>query len=361
MSLKGKMKAIAKAQLTLIQNAGRQDPDRQDRPSLDVSLAAILAGGQYRTTPEQLFHDLGVNFYTTTLQELLTRDEDTRWLAPVFIRDAIEAGVRAAPIYPSLIAASEAVPQPATTLPKVEMSDAAPRVAAEGASVEMGSVSYGDKTVKLVKRARGMQITYEAVQFLTLNLLSVYLRDLGVRLGSALTSLAVTALLNGDQADGSESAAVIGVENTTTKLAYQDIVRVWVRLALQGRQPTTILADEAGVNKLLNMDEFKKRYAGSPDKTLNLRTPLPSEQDVFAHAAVPAGKYLFLCRDAALVQLTAQPLLIEYDKIINRQIQEAVASIITGFATLLRDSRVVVNEAVAFSGNGFPTWMDPWA
>jgi hypothetical protein len=361
MSLKGKMKAIAMAQQAAIQNVGRHDPEAGPRPSLDVSLKAILAGQQYNTTPEQLYHDLGVNFYATTLQELLTRDEDTRWLAPVFIRDAIESGVRLAPIYPSLIAASEPVPQPAVTLPKLELSEASPRVAAEGASIEMGTVSYGDKTVKLVKRARGLAITYEAVQFMSLNLLSIFLRDLGIRLGSSLSTLAVTALLNGDQADGSESAAVIGVESTSNKLAYLDIVRVWVRLALLGRQPTTILADEAGVNKLLNMDEFKKRYQGSPDKTLNLRTPLPSEQDLFAHGSMPAGKFLFLCRDSALVQLIAQPLLIEYDKIISRQIQEAVASVITGFATLLRDSRVVVNEAVAFSGNGFPSWMDPAA
>ena len=61
------------------------------------------------------------------------------------------------------------------------------------------------------------------------------------------------------------------------------------------------------------------------------------------------------------MQLTARPLLVESEKIVRTQVAGTYASIITGFANVQRNARVVVDGSLAFSTNGFPTWMQAYA
>lgn len=326
---------------------------------LDVTLKSHLADNYDNLTPNDLYNELEIDPRIVTVENLLTMDEDTTWLVPEIIRDAIRIGFVEAPIWPDLVAADEPVSSPSVRAPKINISETAIAEIAEGGTIPVGSITYEDKTVDLVKQGTGLDVTYEVIRFSSINLLSVYLRDVGVRLGSLVTKQAIEALINGDQADGSEACAAIGVEDTESTLVYKDFLRVWTRMARCGGTPDSILANEDLVLTILDMSEFKTRYQGIPTTSARLKTPLPTEQNVFANSNVTTGKVLFNCRSRSMVKVTAMPLLVEAEKIIARQIEKTVASVITGFVTLQRTGRAMLDTTLAYADNGWPSWFAP--
>jgi len=326
---------------------------------MDITLRSYLAKNFNGLTPDHLYNELDIDPRVMTVENLLTSDDDTRWLVPEVIRDAIRIGYTEEPIWPYLIIADEPIGQPSVRAPKIEISENAIEEVAEGATIPKGAITYSDKTVNTVKRGVGIDVTYEVIRFTSLNLLNIYLQDVGVRLGAQVTAQAIDTLINGDQDDGSEAAAVIGVDDTEEGLVYKDLLRAWVRMSRVQSLPDSILAPEDICLLLLQMEEFKKRYQGQSDLTARLMRPLPSEQNIFPTSSVPASKLLMNSKSRSMVKVTVEPLMVEADKIIARQITETVASTIFAFVTLHRVGRVILDTTVAYSGNGWPTWFAP--
>lgn len=323
----------------------------------DVTLRSFLES-EYSTTPEDVYCELGINPHTTTLERLLTLDDDSRWLVPEIFRDAIRLGMRLDPWYKDLVALSEPIAQPTLVMPYIEDTPTAePESVLEAETIGTGVVTYGTKDVKISKVGVGIGMTYECLRYTNINLLSLFMQRIGTKLGHLLNGNLVTVLMNGDQADGSEAAAIIGVTTAGT-LTYADIVRIWVRM---GRLVTPVdnsVAGEAMVNTLLAIDEFKTPYAGSPQYPLVVKTPIPSSLNVYCHDNVTANRIIFLDKKQAIVQLTAAPLMVESEKIISKQIDQSFATITTGFANIFRDARVVLDSSIAYAANGFPARMD---
>lgn len=308
---------------------------------------------------QHLYHELGINPNKMTVSQLIDLDQDSRWLVPEIFRDAIRKGIRTSPFYNRLTAASETVNQPQVNMPYLDLSDAEPQDTAEAETISKGSISYGNKTTEIVKQAIGVSITYEAIQYTSINLLTIFIEDVGVKLGHKLNNAAVDALINGDQSDGSEASATIGVDATLSGLTYQDLVYAWIRASRLGRRYDHIVTSEAGANRLLNLDEFKQKQSGTPIAGLVLNETLPSQSQVFVSGELDEHQFILLDPRFALVQLTSSPLNIEGDKIISKQIEEAYASITTGFGNIFRDARVIVDDSLDVAANDFPTWMEP--
>jgi hypothetical protein len=302
--------------------------------------------------------DLGIDPSVDSISAIQTiGDMDVRWLIPEIIRTAIRAGLRDAPIWPSLVASEIQSSQLKQTIPWLNMSDAAPRKVNEGESIPVGSISYGQKSVEVYKIGRGIKIPYEVVQFVSLDVVSIFLQDFGVKLGHALDTLAIDVLINGDQVDGSASAAVIGVATANTKV-YKDFLKPWIRGSRMGRNFSTIIGGEDSALETLDLPEFKARTQGTTEATLNLKTPVPKSADYFVHGNVPANQEILVDKRYALLKMNVIPLLIESDKIVSNQTIETYASLTTGFAKLFQDSVLVMDKTLAFGSNGFPDYMD---
>lgn len=242
-------------------------------------------------------------------------------------------------------------------MPYINMSDATPYKVNEAETIPLGSISYGEKTVSTFKVGRGIKITYEIKQFVSLDIISIFFQDFGIRLGQALDTLAIDVLINGDQKDGSASAPVIGVQNVGTK-SYKDFLKVWVRASRMGRKFNTIIGGEDSAIQTLDMPEFKDRKNGTTDATLNLKTPVPNSADYYIHGNVPAGQEILVDPRFALIKFNVIPLLVESDKIVSNQTEEFYASLTTGFGKIFNDAAVVLDSTVAFSSTGFPAMMD---
>lgn len=395
--LKGKVREIVR-ELDRLRRGDKQTPSR------NISLRQYLAE-RFQQTPGHLFAEIGVSQHSTTVDQLMSDDDNKwllpeilregvlrgmglalreqaetirravvsqavtgehdggkRWIAPEIFMDPIMRGAVQSVFYPDLVVREIMVGQPTVTMPRIDLSDAALADSEEAATIEEGTVTYDDKTVKLSKKARGIKITYEAIKFNNLDLVALYFEDLGRILGSNLNGMAVLNLVNGDQDDGSEAAAVVGVEDTGDGFTYLDIARIWVRLSLLGRRSVAIIGNETTALQYLDLPEVKnKNQFGSALLSTNLKTPLPTDQDLYVSTKVPANKLVFVDTSAAQVQLTAWPLLVENERIVSKQIEGTFASIYTGFAKLQRNAAVVLDKSVAFSGNSFPAWMAPYA
>ncbi len=387
--LKGKVRQIVGELDTLRGRSGRPR---------DISLRQYLAEN-YRTgageplQPGHLFAELGIDPQSTHVHELMN-DLDARYLFPEIIRTGIARGMglsrRSAasygPIlteanggqhfvtpevfldpvmrgavqgvfYPDLVVREEPVPQPTVSVPRIELSDAALAKSEEGVTIEEGSVSYSTKDVKLQKRAKGIKVSYEAIQFNTLSFVELFFQDLGRMLGATLNSDCVNTIVNGDQADGSEAAAVVGVENTTNGITWYDIVRVAIQFAQLGRTGTSAIGASQAALDFMNLPEVKNRAQGMPLMPVSMRSPVVLPENLYVSGKVAADQLVIQDSSAALVQLTAQALMLETERIASKQLAGTYASIYTGFAKLQRNASVILDGSIAYSSNGFPAWM----
>lgn len=342
----------------------------KDRKCIDISLGRManlkygFAYDEKTGSPEQFLAALGIDPAMHTVESLMTMpdfEEGYRWLVPEVIREAVRLGMRKSPIYPSLIAAEESVAQPKVTMPAINMADSMPTEVGEAETIPVGTISFNQKDVKLMKVATGIKLTDEVMMYVSLNLLSLYLQDVGVKLNTALDAMAIDTLINGDQADKSDAIATIGV-NTANTLTYRDILRPWVRMSLLGRLPQNILANEDAAMDILDLPEFKGFSGSSKMASINLQTPVPRDQSLYIHGAMPAGKqFMFVDRSSALLKLNAAGLKTESERIVQKQISGTYVSLTTGFATMFRDARLMVDYSQTIASKGFPEWMNPAA
>lgn len=384
----------------------------------NIRLSAYLSEKFDGMSPGKFYHELGINARTTTVQDLMNdpdnaflmaeviRDgilqgmgitarermesvrqamlsaaitggrgrasqditqgpilsgEGTHWIVPENFLDPVSRGAVQSAFYNDLIIREVNVPQPTAVVPLLKLSDAKLMDTDEGVTIEEGSVNYGDKTVTAKRKAKGIKYTYQSLMYNTLDLVSIFFLDFGKLLGHGLNSDCVTTIVNGDQADGSESAAVIGVANTAAGFQYDDLLNVWIQLSLLGRLSSSIIGSASSARKYLGLSEVKnKQFNGAPLVPTRVKTPFPGEQDLYVSPKVDGDKLVFQDSSIALVQITSQPLMLEVEKIASRQIQGTYASIQTGFVNIQRNARLVVDPALAFAQHGFPDWMQPY-
>lgn len=332
---------------------------RDTREPIDISLADY-AKKAWGTSMASAYKSLGISPTSTTIQNIINMpDQAMRWIIPEIYRDALRLGLRKSPIYPNIISGEQSVSQTSVTMPAINMSEATPHKVGIAETITTGSVSFDQKTVNISKYGRGFKIPYEVVQYVSLNLVSIFLQDFGIKLAMGLDSLMIKTLINGDQANGSDSITTLGVKTPNT-LTYRDLLKIWVRLGRLGRGATNIIAGEDMAIELLELF-YSTRYQGTQRTNVNIKSPIPTSSNVWVHGSVPSNSAIIVDDSSSIIKLNAQPLLVESDKIISNQVQEVYATLTTGFATIFRDARALLDMSKDFATHGFPTWMNPSA
>lgn len=334
----------------------------------DLTLKSALAdiyGSEM--SPEKFYQECGIDLRGMTVDKMLSTTELNRWLFPEIFRDAIRRGLEYTPFYSALVAAEENIDSTGITMPYLDLTGLTAeerevfdlRDVNEGATIPEGDiVTWKEKQVTIKKRARGLKQTYESIMFTPIDLAAIYFEELGTKLGSTLDKDLITIAENGDQADLSEAAPVIGAATANT-LLYSDLVRAWIRFRRLGRNSTVMLTNEADAITILDMDEFNLTITlparQESSVTLNVRTPLPTSQDVYVHDSVTDKTIIFIDTARAFIQLTAMPLLIESERIVSRQVEGEYVSIITGFANIFKDGRMILDWETNLTTNPGPT------
>ena len=340
----------------------------KDRAPIEISLAQYAQkkwgfAASENGSADGLFQLLGVEpgrHTVSSLQNMPAFNSEYRWLIPEVIREAIRLGLRKNPVYPSVIASEINVDQPKVTMPYINMSDSMVKKVGETESIPVGSTSFGQKDVKLDKLATGLKLSDEVLQFVPLNILSIYLQDVGVNLNIGMDTAMAEVLINGDQADGSEAAPVVGVNSVANGITYDDdLLKAWIRMGRMGRTPGGMISNEEAALNILKLEEFKRRDAWVERNTIQLQTPVPQSTNYFIHGAMPAGNQVVLIDPtSALVKLNAGSLKLESERIAERQITGTYASLITGFANLFRDARLIITGTDTLANLPYPDYFN---
>lgn len=328
---------------------------------LDVTLSQFLKDEFSGMELAKYYHELGLEPHIDTVSLILDKDESYRWIVPEIIRDAIYKGFINNPLHRDFCAREESVQQVTVTMPFYDMTglDNAPKELGVAESMELGTVKYGQKQARIYKTGIGLEVADECLHYSSVSMLSLFLSDVGVKLQSRLSALAIQCLINGEQADNSESAASIGVTTQNT-MAYKDFIRMFVRGSLVGRQWIRTLGNEDAINDMLNLTEFRRSDRGaSPEMQINVKTPVPNALDAYCHSAMPAKKLMMVDPTRSMIQLTSIPVTVESERIVQRQVNGTYVSLTSGFATMFRDGRVIMDYGTAFDPSQWPSFLAP--
>lgn len=346
----------------------------QEFPEMVSSLDAIRGGGQnqrpvdmsfsevveskWGITQDELFSKIGINPKVDTLENIFSMpDQSVRWVVPEIIRAAVTLGMREAPFYPNLIAGDQPISGLTAIMPYINMSDAAPSKVNESETIPLGTISYGQKNVNLFKIGKGIKLTDEVKNYVSLDVLGIFLRDFGIQLGYSMDTLALDTIINGNKVDGSEAISVIGTTSGNS-IVYRDLLRVWIRASRMGRNFNSMIGGEDIALDILDLTEFKTRQSGTTQATLDIKTPVPNSANFFIHPGVPDNSTLMVDKSAALIKLTAQQLKLESERIASNQTSAIYASLTTGFSKMYQDASILIDKSKAFSTYGFPDFMD---
>ena len=113
--------------------------------------------------------------------------------------------------------------------------------------------------------------------------------------------------------------------------AYSDLIDLWGTLSPY--ELNVMLASTDSMKDILNITEMKDAEAGLDFQgTGRVITPLGAR--LYHVPSMESGCFIGLDKNCALEMVQAGEVLTDYDKLIDRQLERAVISTITGFAKI---------------------------
>ena len=204
----------------------------------------------------------------------------------------------------------------------------------EGAQIPATTIRTKENLIKLHKRGRMLVASYEAIRFQKLDLFSVMLRQIGAQIQSQHVADAVDVLVSGDGNNNAATAYAVGtspIGGTSGTLTYDQLVEFWAQF--DPYEMNTMIAPTSGFLALLKLDELQNPLTGlNFQGTGKLENPLGAQ--LLRSDAVASGKILGLDRRYALEMVCAGDVSVEFDKLIDRQLERAAISSISGFAKI---------------------------
>lgn len=329
---------------------------------VDFMNQAGITNGTDPMTWGKLFNEMGLpSDADLSLGHLLSLSGDVTYLAPEIVRDFIVRGMELNARYTDLIMGTESVSSLDVSAPYIDYLNPRPVSIGEAETIPVAKYTWGKKSITLRKKAIGLDWSDELILSVKLPILRQWLQRVGIELNAMLYSVGVTTLLNGDQTDGTDAVSVVGVSSSGT-LAFADFVRLWVRAQLIGAEWRSIITNETMANTLLALAEFKPTAGGLGGAVVNLETRnkvVPSQMPHLLSSVLGADQVFMFDPSQAMLYLVFRPLLVESDRIMQRQVNGVYCSIMSGFTTVERKARIVMDKSKAFSGYGFPSWMEP--
>lgn len=213
----------------------------------------------------------------------------------------------------------------------------------EGGTIPETEVKTKEHLISLSKRGRMLVASYEAIRFQKLDLFSVMLRQIGAHIQKQQLSDAVDVLINGDDNDNAAVQYTIGttpISGTQGTLGYDQLVEFWGQF--DPFTMNTLLCSTSCMTKMLKIPELQNPLTGlNFQGTGKLTTPLGAQ--LHRTSAVADGVIIGLDNRYALEQVRAGDVLVEYDKLIDRQLERAAITSIAGFGKICTGAACVLN------------------
>ena len=288
--------------------------------------------------------DIKVKGAGSDVVEKFFRTSDSAVLFPEYIARAVRQGMEEANLLPSIVATTTRIEgmdyRSVASVPGKEEKEL--RNVEEGAAIPQTEVKTQENLVKLHKRGRMLVASYEAIRWQKLDLFSVTLRQIGAHINRMLLEDAIGVLINGDGNNNAAKEYKVGtspIGGETGTLTYDDLVDFWAQF--DPYEMNTMLVSGDVMLKMLKMSEFQNPLTGlNFQGTGKMTTPLGA--NLLRTSAMSENTMIGLDKNYALEMVQAGDVTVEYDKLIDRQLERAAITSTCGFAKLYQDASRVL-------------------
>lgn len=206
-----------------------------------------------------------------------------------------------------------------------------PMVINEGSYIPETAIKTKDTLTKLYKHGKSITASYEALKNQRLDVFTIALKQIGTYISNCDMHNAVELLKS------SSKKASFG---TKGNLSYEDFLTMWKSLAPY--EMNTVIAENDMVSKILQISEFKDANAGqSFHGTGKLVTPLGAKL-VYPLTNLIPDSIIALDKRYALERVQCGDIVTDFDKLIDRQLEMATVTCISGYNRIMDDASVIM-------------------
>lgn len=282
--------------------------------------------------------DIKVRGAGSDVVEKFFRTADSAVLFPEFIARTVRQGMEESDLLPHITAAVtrfDGMDYRSITA-KAGGEEKELRQVEEGAEIPATTIKVQSNLVKLHKRGRMLVASYEAVRYQKLDLFSVTLRQMGAHIARTQLEDAVDVLIHGD---GNNNAATVDQVAQSGTLTYDDLVNFWAKF--DPYEMNALLVSGDVLVNMLKLPEFQNPLTGlNFQGTGKLTTPLGAT--LLRTSVLPKNTAIGLDKRFALEMVQGSDVLVEYDKLIDRQLERAAITTISGFAKVFPEASRVL-------------------
>lgn len=258
-------------------------------------------------------------FFTTT---------ESAVLFPEFVRRAVVQGMQEAVLsdMTAVVSRSESNRYQGCELTDTEDYT----ITAAGGEMPASAIMESAEVVVLEKYGRVIHASYEAVRQQRLDVFALMLRRIGRQLAESVVKKAVSVLKTAAQGDA--------VSVSGDALAYADLAALYGKFT--GCNMTTLLASPAVMAKILVMEQMLE---ASSAQVTEIRLPFGAK--LVKCAQMDDSAVIGLDKDFALEQIQSSDVVLETDKLIDRQLDCIAVSVNIGFRPLIPEAVKMLNLA----------------
>ena len=294
--------------------------------------------------------DIKVNGPACDKIEKFFNTTDSAVLFPEFISRAIKQGLESFKVLPEIVAATSVIDgvdyrSISTTSSNAvttndasnasDTSDSSGSYVGEAESIKKINVKHGSDLTKLKKYGRIFSSSYEAMRFQNLDLMTVIFKQIGKDLAYEQLADVITAIMPSTDSVSTTEAS---------EIAYSDVVSLWS--AFGSYTPNVIIGASDTISKLLSISEIKNIHTDTHlHGCCQFINPICANlivHESLKKAAVNSTpgyeKLLVFDKDFAVQMVQSGNLTIEYDKVIDQQLNQAAISVIRGFSPICADA-----------------------
>lgn len=260
---------------------------------------------------------------------------DSAVLFPEFISRAIKQGLESFKILPEIVAATSIIDgvdyrSVSTSTSGSSTSDASSdSYIGEAESIKKVDVKHVNSLTKLKKYGRIFSSSYEAMRFQNLDLMTVIFKQIGKDLAYEQLNDVIAAIMPSTDSVSTATASTI---------TYADVVNLWSTFG--SYTPNVIIGASETISKLLNISEIKNIHTDTHlhgcSQFIN-----PICANLIVHESLKTAdseKLLVFDKDFAIQMVQSGNLTVEYDKVIDQQLNQAAISVIRGFSPICSDA-----------------------
>jgi hypothetical protein len=290
-----------------------------------LALSGVQLGGKAPTTVEQFFQKASA-------------------LMPEFISREIKRGQAMRPELGKLIANTTTISSNRYTPFFINTSSPEKfslRPIGDGAEVPQLLVTEQNHAVNVHDYGLALKSSYKALRYRSSSQFRVLLWYIGFRMQTDKIGMLVNTLINGD---GNDNGASVINAASSGSLTYDDLITLWAQFA--PFEMNCLICHVNTLKTVLTLDEFKDPLAGYRfQNSGELFSPLGAS--MVRSDEVPTDFVLGLDTRFAIEEVVTQPLMVEFDKIIDQRFEEAVISESVSYAKVIPEASVILDTVFA--------------